>query len=430
MVQFDPLKRGNTKIGTFLNRSFPEKEIIIRGDNKITHYVISTYAQAILFLMFLVLVAWFTFSSVVYFARDQQIRERDSEISEVKEAYSQVVSEIAVYRDYVKKIKDEMGQSYQSAIASVEKKLTAPEKETMQRNYKMKMAEMDLIADKVEKLSQELIQSSSIKKSTDYKMRDVMLEREVALEMKKELMRRNKLLEKALIEMRDANMQVFERVETLTDNGVDNLEDMLDKIKESLSKIGLDNKKLIRKSESLIPKGGPFSPAPMPSLPDDKLAQKFREVNEKLEYWRGLINISGLLPLGNPVHSMRITSPFGTRVDPFNGNPAMHKGIDFAGALNTPLYSTAPGKVIRAGVRGDYGNAVEVDHGLGFTTVYGHLNKILVKVGQKVQTGDKIGLAGSTGRSTGVHLHYEVRYGGRQINPYNFVKAKKNVFDS
>ena len=101
----------------------------------------------------------------------------------------------------------------------------------------------------------------------------------------------------------------------------------------------------------------------------------------------------------------------------------MHSGIDFRGKEGTPLYATAPGKVIQAGKRGDYGYAVEVDHGLGFTTLYGHLSKVSVQKGDIIEDGTKVGLAGSTGRSTGPHLHYEVRHNSRALNPYAFVKV-------
>lgn len=429
MIQFDPLRRGESKFKRFIGRMFPKKEIIIRRDGTISHYTFSTAAQVFLFFVVIAFLGWLTVASLTYFTHEDVVRSQNDEIVEVKNAYAQVVSEIAVYKDYMQKVSDEIAKTYEGAISSVEKKLSAPEKEALMRNYKLKMAELDLIKNKINEFSESLELSSVTKNSDNYKIRDVMLEREVALEMKKELMHRNKLLEKALIEMRDANLQVFERVETLADNGVEKIEDMLDKVKGSLAKIGLDNKKLIRRAEKLEGKGGPFSPAPLPALPDEKLSEKFSEVNRKLEYWHGLSQVAEMLPLGNPVSKVRVTSPYGTRVDPFNGNPAMHKGIDFAGSLDTPLHVTAPGTVIRAGPRGDYGLAVEVDHGLGFTTLYAHLNKILVKSGDKLQAGDKVGLAGKTGRSTGVHLHYEIRHGGRPINPYNFVKARKNVLD-
>ena len=106
----------------------------------------------------------------------------------------------------------------------------------------------------------------------------------------------------------------------------------------------------------------------------------------------------------------------------------MHMGLDFGGIKNSRVYATAPGKVIFAGRNGKYGKLIEIDHGLGFKTKYGHLNKILVKRGQKVTNRAKIGLMGSTGRSTGPHLHYEILVKGKHQNPWPFIKAGRYVY--
>ena len=117
------------------------------------------------------------------------------------------------------------------------------------------------------------------------------------------------------------------------------------------------------------------------------------------------------------------SSPFGTRTDPFTHVAAFHPGQDFSGHYGEPIHVTAPGVVSFAGQRSGYGNCVEVDHGHGFKTRYGHLEAFAAGVGQAVKTGDVIGRMGSTGRSTGVHLHYEVWASGRLLNPAPFLKA-------
>ncbi|MBZ9788973.1 M23 family metallopeptidase [Rhizobium sp. 3T7] len=129
------------------------------------------------------------------------------------------------------------------------------------------------------------------------------------------------------------------------------------------------------------------------------------------------------LPFQNPAIGKEITSSFGNRRDPFLGRLALHSGIDFRFAPGEKVRPTAPGKVIAAGWTGGYGNMVEVDHGNGISTRYGHMSEILVKVGDKVDRNDVIGLAGSTGRSTGTHLHYEVRQDGRAVDPIYFMNA-------
>jgi murein DD-endopeptidase MepM/ murein hydrolase activator NlpD len=129
------------------------------------------------------------------------------------------------------------------------------------------------------------------------------------------------------------------------------------------------------------------------------------------------------LPFRNPAIGKDVTSPFGNRRDPFLGRLALHSGIDFRFSPGERIRPTAPGKVISAGWTGGYGNMVEIDHGNGISTRYGHMSQVLVKVGDTVDRDDVIGLAGSTGRSTGTHLHYEVRQDGHAVDPVYFMNA-------
>lgn len=143
--------------------------------------------------------------------------------------------------------------------------------------------------------------------------------------------------------------------------------------------------------------------------------------------WKKLDNLQDgaiAVPSDKPVKTAAFTSGYGVRSDPFRGSSAMHAGIDLAGPSGTPIYATADGTVQRAGWNsGGYGNLIEIDHGRGIETRYGHLSKILVSPGQRIRRGEIIGRMGSTGRSTGSHLHYEVRIDGRAVNPVPFMKA-------
>jgi murein DD-endopeptidase MepM/ murein hydrolase activator NlpD len=125
-------------------------------------------------------------------------------------------------------------------------------------------------------------------------------------------------------------------------------------------------------------------------------------------------------PTVAPVRGV-FNSGFGTRRDPFNGSPAFHTGLDISTRHFEPVLATADGLVTRSGWSGDYGQMVEITHRTGYRTVYGHLASVLVRPGGRVQRGDRVGLAGSTGRSTGTHLHYEVRRGDRPVNPLEFI---------
>jgi murein DD-endopeptidase MepM/ murein hydrolase activator NlpD len=125
-----------------------------------------------------------------------------------------------------------------------------------------------------------------------------------------------------------------------------------------------------------------------------------------------------------PVRGL-LNSGFGARRDPITGEGAFHPGLDISTRRDEPVLATASGVVIRSGWAGDYGQMVEIDHGTGYRTVYGHLASILVKEGQKVQRGERVGLVGSTGRATGPHLHYEVRQGDRILNPLEYILDAK-----
>jgi murein DD-endopeptidase MepM/ murein hydrolase activator NlpD len=118
-----------------------------------------------------------------------------------------------------------------------------------------------------------------------------------------------------------------------------------------------------------------------------------------------------------------MNSPFGMRMDPFLKGPAVHTGIDLHGEMGDPVRVTANGKVTIASWQGGYGNMIEVNHGNGLSTRYGHLSKIEVKVGDVVRIGQTIGRVGSTGRSTGPHLHYETRINGEPVDPQKFLRA-------
>jgi murein DD-endopeptidase MepM/ murein hydrolase activator NlpD len=166
--------------------------------------------------------------------------------------------------------------------------------------------------------------------------------------------------------------------------------------------------------------GGPFESIGNPTF--KALFNSWKKLDE-------LQNDVIAVPSDKPIQaSVVMMSAFGVRSDPFNHHAAMHPGIDLSGAYGTPIYATADGTVVRAGWNnGGYGNLVEIDHGRGITTRYGHMSAILVHAGDHVTRGQQVGRMGSTGRSTGNHLHYEVRIDGRPVNPIPFMKSTDYV---
>lgn len=166
--------------------------------------------------------------------------------------------------------------------------------------------------------------------------------------------------------------------------------------------------------------GGVFVPAPANASFDLQL-QGLEDALSRMDDLRGEAE---RLPIADPKPAGTVrTSTFGIRSDPFLGREAMHTGVDFAGAAGTPVRATGQGRVISAGDQGGYGLAVEIDHGNGITSRFAHMSRIDVSVGQSVAAGSRLGLIGSTGRSTGPHLHYEVRVNGEPVNPQRYIDA-------
>jgi murein DD-endopeptidase MepM/ murein hydrolase activator NlpD len=171
------------------------------------------------------------------------------------------------------------------------------------------------------------------------------------------------------------------------------------------------------------PEGGPYEPIVAGSQPAaDKAADaQFRSLFVSWKKLDAQPQAAIAVPSLQPVENVALSSSFGVRSDPFRRTAAMHAGVDIPGRVGTPVYATADGVVGRAERAGGYGNLVELEHGKGIQTRYGHLSKLLVEANTKVTRGQLIGLMGSTGRSTGSHLHYEVRIDGQPVNPMPFL---------
>lgn len=177
--------------------------------------------------------------------------------------------------------------------------------------------------------------------------------------------------------------------------------------------------------------GGPLTPLSFTTRGEQPTADTLRA--NRLLNQMDRLNLYRLAaskaPFANPVkNAFRFTSKFGFRRDPKTGGRRMHNGVDFAASTGTPLYATADGVVIHAGWGSGYGRLVKIQHEFGIETRYAHMSKMRVKVGQRVSRGDRIGDMGASGRVTGVHLHYEVRVGGKPVNPMIYIKAANDVF--
>lgn len=172
--------------------------------------------------------------------------------------------------------------------------------------------------------------------------------------------------------------------------------------------------------------GGPLEPVTTAAEVGVADAGQDAQFRALFQSWKKMDATEGTaiaIPSTQPVDTLQFTSNFGVRSDPFRGTAAMHSGVDIPGPIGTPIYATADGMVARAERAGGYGNLIELNHGRGIGTRYGHLSKILVEPNTRVRRGQLIGLMGSTGRSTGSHLHYEVRVEGHAVNPIPYMQV-------
>jgi murein DD-endopeptidase MepM/ murein hydrolase activator NlpD len=195
---------------------------------------------------------------------------------------------------------------------------------------------------------------------------------------------------------------------------------------------GIDADQFAQKYEALHGVGGPeisLQTVRIEGISDHGFQDAYLKASAVLTEMDELLGAMRHIPLTVPVSGAEFdrTSGFGPRVDPINGRWSFHPGVDFAGPWGAPVHSTAPGVVVWAGPKGAYGNLVEIDHGLGIHTRYGHLSSILVHIGARVGKGAAIGRLGSTGHSTGPHVHYEVWYDDVMRNPSKFIEAGHHV---
>lgn len=198
--------------------------------------------------------------------------------------------------------------------------------------------------------------------------------------------------------------------ENLISSAVNELTERSELIEEIVGSIGI---KLPQKTENdKKNSGGPF------------IAEKEQQQDELIYRADRYLETISRLPFGRPIKG-KVTSRYGKRKDPMNKKSAFHPGIDFRGKRGEEIRATADGVVKKAFRNGGYGNYVMIDHGNGYTTAFAHMEKYLVRRGDRVKRGQVIGLVGNTGRSTGPHLHYEVALDGKTINPYNFMKIAK-----
>ena len=394
---------------------FPPRDCTIMNtsDGMVYSYQQNSFWRFTKFCVILTMFIWASWSTYVYVYHRPLLQKRTQQLEQIRNQHNRHMADLKVYLKKYNDLTREL--NIMDDKLSKSDKLSDADKESLLNNKSKIIGELDFLQSRISEMMDDENYTPEFEKIAEISTEFELVRNENDL-----LKQKNKQIIESANEISDADNAIVNAVSKLTADKTDELHKNLKKINNSIAKLGLSETKLIEQankySNQII--GTPFVQLNLGKNADEK----YKKIAKDIEKWHGLDRLTKVLPIGAPVAKKTITSPYGIRKDPFTKVNKQHKGIDFAGKIGTELYAVAPGRVISAGERSGYGTTVEIDHGLGFTTLYAHLSKINVSRGDWVRPGTVIGLGGSSGRSTGPHLHYEIRYKGAPFNPINFVK--------
>lgn len=399
----------------FIARLFPPREFTVMDtpNGNVYTFQQSSFWRFTKFCGKIGLFVWASWSTYVFVYHRPMLQMRTQQLEEMESLHARHMTDLQVYLKKYNDLARNLNVVDDKLLNA--KDLDAAEKEKLMNTRVKTWGELDFLRTRINEMFKDE------EYSPEYtKMAELSAEYELTKVENEELKKRNAQMIESMLLVADADNQIVEKVSALTKENTDELQKNIKKINATIVALGLNQNVLVRNANKFASPlvGAAFSPIEF----DKQLDEKYQKLADGLEKWHGLNRLNQMLPIGAPLAKARITSNYGTRKDPFTGKPKNHKGIDFAGKIGTELMAVAPGRVVSAGERVGYGTTVEIDHGLGFTTLYAHLSQINVSRGDWVRPGTVIGLAGSSGRSTGPHLHYEIRYKGAHFDPTKFVK--------
>lgn len=385
---------------------FSSKEIIFRSQGRAKVLHISSKAQVVFLALIMCIAAWSFYSYHMYHKSGRILRNKNIELVETRDAYVDLMTDFMTLHKNIGAMLNSIDSNKQRNQKELEK-------------YRRQAM---VVEDKIKQITTEKdwVNYKNVNEKTS--LSEALLQRDIASSERDELKLQLEQMEETISELKTAEQDVLEKVKSISSKELDKVKGVFSSVNMALKRKGLYFNALAN-SKRKDSKGGPYIPQ-KPLLNDkninDKVSAIYKNVDD-INYYKEVMQY---VPLGKPVWSYWVTSEYGTRADPFKKTKARHKGVDLASRTGNKISIRGKGKVIRAEYAGGYGNLVVVDHGNGFQTKYAHLNKIYVKKGEHLEIGDTIGEVGTTGRSTGPHLHYEVLYMGTNVDPLPFLKAK------
>ncbi|WP_171126548.1 MULTISPECIES: DUF5930 domain-containing protein [unclassified Ruegeria] len=434
------------KLHSLLERHFPERRVFLKSDNDTRFIRLSSETQVAAVAGVAVIVGWTAVATAILLMDSIGSGNFREQAKRDQATYQERLNVLSAERD-VRAQEALMAQDRFNAaleqISAMQSELLASENrrreletgiEVIQTTLRATMKQREEARTELAKMNQEAgsgevqmayaTNPAQMNFMTEALVRTAMERDQIAADAKDALDQRDEL-ELEIQLMQERSDEIFRQLEEAMVISVEPLDKMF-------RKAGMPTDRIIEEvRRGYSGMGGPLTPISFSTrgeelTPDEIRANTLLQQMDQLNLYRIAAEKA---PFASPVNSVvRFTSGYGTRRDPKTGGRRMHNGADFAGAHGTDIFATADGVVTHAGWQSGFGRLVKIKHAFGIETLYAHNTKIKVKVGQRVSRGDHIADMGSTGRSTGTHLHYEVRVNGKPVNPMTYIKAARNVF--
>lgn len=448
--------------GGLIERIFPERQIYHRSHGQVHFISISAPTQLMFVLLALMFLAWVAYASVNVIFKEQIISERDRNFRTMVQAYEARISDLRGSVDNLhgalavarKRFEEELQdlRLRQRQVDELIEQQSAFHEQHNKLRVKVAVMGKDIRNDKeqrsavlVDVLNRELEPRLSREARTreappvntvvEVFNRVAEARQDVGQMLRNDADQITEMMKQSSA-MRHQQLQIVQILEEETQRKLEELEAIVTRTRVDTDAVAERFvAEIERDRETESGQGGPLEPLPEMALASasrtpSPFDRQWLRIQNKMERLTALSEALENMPILLPLDIYRITSPFGPRRDPFTRRAAFHGGLDFGGPFASPVLATADGVVSHAGRRGAYGRLVEIDHGHGFKTRYGHLHRILVKRGQTVKARQPVGKLGSSGRSTAPHLHYEVWFDKKIRDPINFIEAGRYVHKS
>lgn len=440
---FDPERYGRSAVYRRLVRWFPERQFLLRDGGDVRCVTITRNQQLLAAFGVFVLVVWLVGATVFSFGYGAIMAIKSHEIAVLELDRSAMKAEIDDLKRQVAGLSGDLDHreakakrlSEDNVLLSRQLSDVRQSLDEAQANIDSSVKAREALTEQMKSLHAELAQALGTPQAAQVNANAPLSDRLAALGRNvkelisgrdferakhQEFAAKSRNLELALDDVRGSHVKLLRRFGEVALGNSGQLE-------KAISMTGLDVNRLVASHRGETGMGGPFIPMPKDDFGNPEIRADLAALNHRIDRWDSLNALLKVLPMVPPMGEFSLNSPFGARNDPINEQTGIHEGVDLGAPMRTPVKASALGKVTFAAWSGRYGRLVAVDHGLGVETRYAHLDKIMVKVGQKIGPDTVLGLLGNSGRSTGPHLHYEVRIDDRPRDPMRFIKAGRYV---